>query len=356
MLQLKHKQYIAYILSALAFTFFTSCSTSKIVFDVVDPAEIELPGGIGNTSIVNLVFRVMDDKVNEISDLFKGKGELVNQIASQGTVAGLRKEIEISSNTQMLVSSLPGNEVATSNKPIDLSWDLIDSICQASTKQTLIVLNSFDFRTEIDYSGYERRTQTDPAKVWSNTIAYDVATDYVYIARLKAYVNLGWKIFYPASREIILDQVYLDSVFTESEGMTKNEADRMLPGIKNAVEDAGYIAGLKFARRIIPGRTTVERKYFTSGTNDFKQANNFVKMRYWEQAGEFWQMNIDNSDPKIAGSARYNLALVYEMNGKLEEAIDLVENAKKSYPNALMDKYLQILKQRYALAGSEPDR
>jgi len=323
---------------------------------VVDPAEIKLPGGIGSTTIVNLVSRSMDDKVNEISDLFKGKGELVNQIASQGTVAGLRREIEMSSDNQILVSSLPDNEVATTNKLPDLSWYLIDSICQASKRQTLIVLNSFDSRTEIDYSGYERRIQVDPVKIWSNTIAYDVATDYVYIARLKAYVNLGWKIFYPASREILLDQVYLDSVFTESEGMSKNEAERMLPGIKNAVEDAGYIAGSNFARRIAPGRTTVERRYFTSGTDDFKQANNFVKMRYWEQAGEFWQRNIDNSDPKIAGSARYNLALVREMNGKLEEAIDLVESAKKSYPNALMDEYLQILKQRNALADSASDR
>jgi tetratricopeptide (TPR) repeat protein len=172
---------------------------------------------------------------------------------------------------------------------------------------------------------------------------------------LKAYVTVGWKIYYPAERKIILDQVYLDSVFTEANGMSKVEAERSLPGIKNAIEDAGYIAGARFARRVSPRKTTVERKYFTSGNDDFKQANQFIEMRYWESAAEFWEKNMENPKPNIAGAARYNLALIHEMNGKLDEAIDLVVSAGKLYNHKVIKAYHQILNQRRSTQEPNPD-
>ena len=355
-IQMKQRKIVTLVLTAGILLFLSSCSTSKIVFDVINPAKAQLPEGLENATVINLVSPSMEDRLDDISDLLKGKGELMNQIAAQGAIAGFNQELQMNTGIQLMQTFLPDNQIITSADNSDTSWKMMDSICLASGVKTIIALKSFESKTEMDYSGYERRTLADPVKVWSNTLAYDVATDYVYIARLKAYVEIGWKVFYPAGREMMLDQAYVDSVFTEAEGMSKNEAERMLPGIKNAVEDAGFIAGSRFARRFSPGRTTVERKYFTSGNDDFKQANNYVKMRYWDKAAEFWQKNIENPHPKIAGTARYNLALVREMNGKLEEAIDLVESTRQSYHNSLMDEYLQILKQRDTTRDLNPDR
>ena len=83
-----------------------------------------------------------------------------------------------------------------------------------------------------------------------------------------------------------------------------------------------------------------------SGNDDFKEANKFVKMRYWERAAEFWEKNRDNPDTRIAASAKYNLALIQEMNGNLDEAIQLAENAYNEVPKKLINSYIRILKDR----------
>ncbi len=336
-------------------TLLSSCGTSRIVFDIITPPEINLPGGIENSAVVSLVSPDIGNDLENVNELFKGRGELINQVAAQGCIEGFRKEIE--SNTNILLEQvlLPEEEILHSQEQMDLPWEVLDSICIALDKESVIALKSFDSRTAMDYSGYDRKTEKNPMKVWSIDFAYNVSTDYVYIARLKVYVNIGWKIYHPAERTIVQDRVYYDSLFTEAKGMTKNEAERGLPGIKNAVEDAGYVAGARFASKISPRRTAVERKYFKSGNEDFKQANTFVEMRYWDEAAEYWEKNIENPKPKIAGCARYNLALICEMNGKLEEAIDLVKSAGKQYHHKVIETYLQILMNRKSAKKPKPN-
>ncbi len=352
---MKERTLYILVIVAVLLPLLSSCGTSRIVFDIITQPEIALPGGVENTALLNLVSATIGDNMEDVDEMLKGRGELVNQVAAQSSMNGLKNELQ--SNTGILPPQIPVTEelINSSSEQNDLSWEYLDNMCTAQGKETVIVLKSFDSRTAIDFSWYEGKTKTDMVQIWTNTIAYDVSGDYVYMARLKAYVDIGWKIYFPGNREIILDGVFPDSVFTETKGMSQNEAERMLPGIKNAIEEAGYIAGAQFASRISPRRKTVERKYFTSGNDDFKQANNFVGMRYWDEAAEYWEKNIENPKPKIAGSARYNLAIVREINGKLEEAIDLVESARKQYQHKLIEAYLQILKNRKSTQEYKPD-
>ena len=46
-----------------------SCSTSQIVFDVSNPAEIEIPEGIEQTTLINLVPTSGLEKVDNVSEL-----------------------------------------------------------------------------------------------------------------------------------------------------------------------------------------------------------------------------------------------------------------------------------------------
>ena len=353
---MKQTLYLYIAFGVVLLLLLNSCTTSRIVFDVMDPADIEIPEGIENTVLINLITASGTEDIEDINELFKGRGELVNQIASQGTVTSLTKELQNVHEINLPQARLPEGLSNTAENPVDLPWEIIDSICMAMGKKTIIALTSFDSRTDIDYSGFERRTQESPAKVWTKTMAYDVSTDYVHIARLKTYVDIGWKIYYPAERLIVSDQVYPDSVFTEVEGNSLVEAEKNLPGIKNAIEDAGYIAGSHFASRISPGWTTVERIYYTSGNDDFKQAQNFVKMRYWTEAAEFWRNNIDNPDPNIASKARFNLTLIYEMNGQLKDAVNMLESARNYRSTILVDEYIQVLQQRMISPDTDSER
>ncbi|UCG28148.1 MAG: hypothetical protein JSV24_01965 [Bacteroidales bacterium] len=329
------------------FLFFSGCGTSKIVYDVRDPAEVQLPGGTEKIAVLNVVSASIGDDLQKVDELFKGEGELVNKIASQGAVNSFIKEVgELSDMQVNNLSVHPGAIRIQPEGKAMISWALVDSLCIAAGTEILVTLESFNSRTSIDYSSYSRKPKSDQVKIWSNTIAYDISTENIYIARLKVYIESNWKVYHPGENRIIMDRTFTDSLFTEADGPSQVEAEKRLPGKKNAIEDGGYITGTKFAARITPGRTTVQRVYFTSGNDDFKEANKFVKMRYWEMAAEFWEKNRDNPDTKIGGTAKYNLAIIREMNGNLDEAIQLAEDAYSELPKKLINSYIQILKER----------
>lgn len=351
---MKQRTLLILVSTAMILPVLSSCGTSKIVFDIINPAEVRLPGGVENSTLVNLVSSSFQDNLEGVADMLKGKGELVNQFAAQSSIDGLRRELQSITRAVPLQTQVTEELILYSSGQPDLSWAVLDSICKSVEKETVIALKSLESRTAMDYSGYERKAEKDPLKVWSIDFAYNVSTDWVYLARLKVYVNIGWKIYHPAERNILLDRVYYDSLFTEASGLSKSEAERGLPGIKNAIEEAAFIAGSRFASQVSPQRNAVERKYFTSGNNDFRQANNFVEMRYWDRAAEYWQKNSENPNPKIAGRALYNLALTREMNGELAEAIDLVDNALVLYQHKLIEAYFDILKQRRKAEESNP--
>ena len=55
---------------------------------------------------------------------------------------------------------------------------------------------------------------------------------------------------------------------------------------------------------------------------------------------------INNPKNKVAGRAKYNLALVYEGQGRMEDAIFMAERAAVENGTRLANDYINILKRR----------
>ena len=66
----------------------------------------------------------------------------------------------------------------------------------------------------------------------------------------------------------------------------------------------------------------------------------------WQQAGEIWQEAVKTSKRKFAGRACYNLALVSEVNGDLDQAMQWAQKSYEDYNNKYALYYMRILEDR----------
>ena len=105
-------------------------------------------------------------------------------------------------------------------------------------------------------------------------------------------------------------------------------------------------AGQNYAFRIIPYRIRVYRDYFVKGSDNFKIAKRKAQMGQWDEAGELWRKETGNPKMKIAGRAAYNMAIISEINGDLDEALNWARKAWGDYNIKQALDYVRILENR----------
>ncbi|HEY4789640.1 MAG TPA: DUF6340 family protein, partial [Bacteroidales bacterium] len=165
-------------------------------------------------------------------------------------------------------------------------------------------------------------------------------------ASLNVNVESGWRIYFPATSEILDEHIYNDSKSWVNTSDARKKAEQGLPTKDHAVSDAGFYAGNQFAIRISPRWIWVNREYFKKGNNDFEQARRLVQVNDWKGARALWEKYVTSSNPKIAGFACYNMALACEMDGDLEKAIDWAKKAFTDYNVKSARNYANILQHR----------
>jgi hypothetical protein len=134
-------------------------------------------------------------------------------------------------------------------------------------------------------------------------------------------------------------------VFT-GKGVNPLVAAAGLIGRKDAVNQVSNKAGREYAMRILPYQIRVSRDYYVKGTDNFKIAKRRAQMGKWDEAGELWEKETNNSSGKIAGRACYNMAIINEINGDLNTALGWAQKAYEDYNNKLALDYVRILENR----------
>jgi hypothetical protein len=117
------------------------------------------------------------------------------------------------------------------------------------------------------------------------------------------------------------------------------------PFINQATEDLSIL----FGARLIPTWQNVERMYYHSKNPDMQKAEKYALKNDWQKAAEIWKWESKNKNPEIAGKASFNMALVCEIEGKPDVAIDWLNKAKM-FPikdnEVLCSQYINNLSKR----------
>jgi hypothetical protein len=328
------------ILFVLSLILFSCSSTNELTISVTEPAPVYISKEVTKIGIINRSKPTENSGLAlDIADkLLSGEGMTLDKdgadAATKAVFEELKRMNKFSRITIVNDPTIKSNEL--SSFPAAISWRDIDRICRENNVEVLFELSFYDTDTEIDY-------ETQKTKV--KTPLGDVPALHHY-AHVTTYIKSGWRI-YDATTNRIADEIGLnDRIMASGSGINPVKAIEAITGRKAAVIDISRQIGSDYAQRILPYRTRVSRDYFVKGNDNFEKAMRRARTGDWEGAAELWAIEVNNPDDKIAGRACYNMAIINEINGNLDKAIEWASKSYADYEIKEGMHYTKILRER----------
>src|SRR5450432_265178 len=316
-----------------------SCSSTNLMsLSVMEPAPVSIPSNIKSVTLANRTHVTSESQtIDAIHKVLSLESNDLQETGAKASLRGLSDEL-MKNNRFTEVKSL-NRELKTFGAgvfPSALQWDSVERICRESNTDALFALELFDTETKLNYSASP--TQVNLGAVNLPAIDHQV--------NMTTYVKTGWRIYDPSTR-IILDEFIIgrDISFSGS-GLNPAVAASGLVGRKEAVKEVGNKAGEAHATRILPYWIRVSKDYFVAGNENFKTAQRKAQSGNWDGASQIWSQETKNADGKLAGRACYNMAIISEINGDLDGAIQWSQKSYEDYKNRLALNYLTLLRNR----------
>ena len=305
------------------------------------PAKDELASDIQSITIINRSMTNQFEKYNEdsLQKYFYQKGYQLSKIVLDSTAADTTiralAALLIESGRYDVVVPLKRNINRTLSYemlPDTLTQEQVRTICRDFNTDALMVLERFSTKLMADFTS-ER--YLDLTYGYSHT----------YYASLDLKYDAFFRIYKPEMKIPVKEFNLIDTINWESADYTQEKLFGKIPSIKQAMIDAGIRVALDLDDKLSPTWIPDKRGYFLfQAIGDSGQQ--YMNENNYEKAGKFWNEMTLSTDKKIRSKAEYNLALVSELNGDIDGAIDWGLKSFYSFYRAQTEIYLKKLKIR----------
>ena len=292
------------IFSVLLFSFSGCTVYREFPIDIFKPGEIPIRPEIKNVALVYRNFKYPGDTLQHY---YKSDYQLKKASASPNLTDSMLVNIclqELSENlngnhafnrVEILPLTLFKNHTGEKLPPLNIS--IIKDITEATGTDLLISLETFS-------SFYSEHTGN-----------YDVAKSNEVITAAV------WAVYDPENEKIIERKAMIDTIYWNSYDEQGNiRKDLRLPPRETSLTIAARLAGENYAKRFYASWQTVSRMYSVPPLPDFSMAASYIQDGQWDNAIALWERYAAGKNGKLAISARYNLALGYEMKDDFETA------------------------------------
>jgi hypothetical protein len=330
------KNLTVFILAAILFV---SCKTNELYINILQPAPVTMPSDIKKVGIINRSIPTDETKLIDVLDkALSLEGADLDRDGAWESIAGLSDELKVNDRfTEVkLLNDIDFRASRIGILPPLLAGRIVDSICAVTGTDALFALERFDTDTKISYSTPSGKIETPLGNI--PVIGLQVSMETI--------IKTGWRIYVPASSGILDEFSFVESLVFTGKGINPIAAVEALKGRKEAVKEVSRNAGHTYALRILPFRLRVTRDYFVKGTDNFKIARRKAQTGKWDEAGKLWERETGNPKMKIAGRACYNMAIINEINGSLDNALRWAQKAWEDYKIRLALKYTRIIENR----------
>lgn len=329
---------------AIAVIFLYSCSaTNHLTMGATEPATVVISPDI---KVIGLINRSVPSEANEKADqidrILSIEGKQLDQDGSNAALLAL-KDALLEQGIAEEVKILPPDQLINKGLgifPASLDWNTVETLCRDHQVDAIFSLSFYDTDTQIDY-----RATT---MLLPNNLGVKVAVP-AHELTLHTFIKNGWRIYDPVSKTIADELLCQDQVVSVGKGINPIKAYEAIAGRKEAVLQYSQNMGANYSRRLLPSYKRISRDYYVRGTHNFVVAKRRAQTGDWQGAAHLWEQEIDNSNPKIAGRAHYNMAIINEINGDFDAAIDWASKAYVDYNNKIALRYLDALRYRNAL-------
>ena len=179
-----------------------------------------------------------------------------------------------------------------------LQWNVVDSICLATTSDILICLEDLQIFNK-----------------------YSVVKDEGYYGVTDINHFSVWRVYDPLDQKIYNEQVIQDSLFTEVDSYSYEKLiQNKLPKRSEIFPDVAYQIGSNYADLFAPKWINYTRKFFVTGDNRLSVAKYYIAQENWDAMILLWEEIANEDNDKLAGRACYNLAIAYEIKEDFTKA------------------------------------
>jgi hypothetical protein len=317
-----------------------SCKTQQLYLNVVEPAPVTLSSSIKKVGVINRSMPTDETKILDVLDkALSLEGVNLDKDGAEQSIKGLSEEL-MNNRRFDEVKTLSDIDFRTPKLglfPVPLSWEVVNKVCRENGTDAIFSLEMYDTDTRISYSNRKVDIK-GPLGVIIPGIEHQ--------ADMETIVKTGWRIYDPANQVIADEFNHAESIVYTGKGINPLVAIAGLIGRKQAIQEVSNKGGHGYAMRLLPFNLRVIRDYFVKGTYNFKIAKRRAQNGNWNEAAELWQKETQNPKRKVAGRAFYNMAIINEINGQLENALSWAMRSYEDYNIKLAREYVGILKNR----------
>ncbi len=320
-----------------------SCSsTSRLTMSATEPARVHIPSEVTKIGIINRSLPSEANRaVDQIDKILSLEGRNLDKEGAESAVTGLYDELSQNERFEIItiIDSITIQRKGLGIFPAALKWEAVNQICEDFDVDILFSLEFYDTDTKADY-------QLGMVSV-PNQLGIDVSLP-GHKVTLNTLVKNGWRVYEPKNKRLLDEFVSNDQIVSVGQGINPVRAIEAIIGRKETVLQLSSNLGNSYGLDVRPLRKRISRNYFVRGTENFKIAQRRAQTSDWEGAADLWEKELDNKKEKVAGRACYNMAIISEINGDLETAMEWASKSYSNYRNKDALRYVNILRNRMA--------
>lgn len=347
MLKNKVQSFLIIMISGLLFV---SCQTSFVGMKIENarPGKEELSPEIQSLTLLNrsLSEQFVNHNEDSLQAYFFRNGYQLSKIvldslAADTTIQALAALLFESGRYDVVVPvnrNIPRNE-SYEQVPEKLSLDQINQYCSDYKTDGLIVLERFTTKIIADHS---KEKYNDPF----------AGISYYLYASLDIKYNAVFRVYQANRPDVLKDFVLNDTIYWENADNTLSQLFAGMPTVKAALINTGIKVALDLDSKLSPLWMRENRGYFI-----FRKENDpghlAMQKNDFAEAESYWIDLAQTKNKKNRSKAEYNLALISELKGDLDGAIQWGLKSFYTYYRNQTETYLKKLEARKLLLGKQ---
>jgi tetratricopeptide (TPR) repeat protein len=318
---------------------FSSCSITRFyTINTIEPAPVFLDSTFTKIGVIDR--SEIDPKkktLDAINKVLSAEGKNFDKKAAYASTTAMKDELLKNKRFDYIIK-IDSTDLKTtrmSEFPAPIPWEKLQKIGTENDVEVVFVLSFFDTDSRINYST-QMRTIPNPVR---NGIQVPE-----HIAKIDTKIKTGWRIYDIRTQTIRDEIVLVENTTSTGRGINPLRALKTVKKRKENVIEISRYLGIKYAQRILPQE--ISRMIYVRGSKNLKAAKRYINAGDWDGASELWERDVESLKSKIAGRATYNLALISEIDGNIEKAIEWANTSYHTYNNKKALNYINILKER----------
>jgi hypothetical protein len=219
-----------------------------------------------------------------------------------------------------------------------MNWEMAEDLTKRFNTDAVLSLDYFKTSISTIFG-----TKKDVR--WDNLAGYTY-----YAANMRISYVANFRLYYPRNKDLLISYFLMDTLEWKGENIVLKGLFKELTKVKDALTETGISTALELSKRIAPNWKNYSRVYFSKGNDVLHQTSLLIQQNDWETARSMWLEKLKNTNSKsLKSKLEFNLALAYEMQGELNEAIRWGGKSYNTFFRPVTYNYLNTLKERKSL-------